>query len=377
MIAREQITAKIEKALGRSRVVALLGPRQSGKTTLARAIAEKHHAAFYDLEDAIDLAKLTLAREVLGSHQGLVVLDEIQFRPDLLPLLRVLADRKPLPAKFLILGSASPDIMRHASESLAGRVEFIEIQGLQLAETGTNTLHDHWNRGGFPLSYLANDEEDSFVWRESFIRTFLERDLRAFGFHTSPHSMHRLWRMIAHSHGCQLNASELGRSLGESSPTIKRHLEILAGVFMVRLLEPWHENLGKRLVKQPKIYVRDSGLLHALLGVESYDELHGHPKCGASWEGYCIEQLIQHHSDATPYFWATQGGAELDLLLVRRGKRHGFEIKYTETPTTTKSMHIALEDLQLDKLTVIHPGKDRYQLAEKIEAVPLSAMLDR
>jgi uncharacterized protein len=376
MIAREQIISRIEKALSRSRVVALLGPRQSGKTTLARTIAQAHEAAFYDLEDSVDLAKLTLAREVLSAHRGLVVLDEIQFRPDLLSLLRVLADRKPLPAKFLILGSASPDVMRHASESLAGRVEFIEIQGFHLTETGTNTQRDHWNRGGFPLSYLARDDEDSFVWRESFIRTFLERDLRAFGFNASPHSMSRLWRMIAHSHGGPLNCSELGRSLGESSPTVKRHIEILAGVFMVRLLEPWHENLGKRLVKQPKIYVRDSGLLHTLLGVENSDELHGHPKCGASWEGYCIEQLIQQHSDATPYFWATQSGAELDLLLIKRGKRLGYEIKYSETPTTTKSMHVAIEDLQLDKLTVIHPGSARFPMSEKIEAVPLASILN-
>lgn len=376
MIAREQIISRIEKALSRSRVVALLGPRQSGKTTLACAIAQMHDAAFYDLEDSVDLTKLTLPREVLSAHRGLVVLDEIQFRPDLLPLLRVLADRKPLPAKFLILGSASPDVMRHASESLAGRVEFIEIQGFHLMETGIETQQDHWQRGGFPLSYLAQNDEDSFVWRESFIRTFLERDLRAFGFNASPHAMSRLWRMIAHSHGGQLNCSELGRSLGESSPTVRRHIEILAGVFMVRLLEPWHENLGKRLVKQPKIYVRDSGLLHTLLGVGSHDELHGHPKCGASWEGYCIEQLIQQHPDAAPYFWATQSGAELDLLLIKRGKRLGFEMKYSETPTTTKSMHVAIADLQLDKLTVVHPGSARFPLSEKIEAVPLASLLE-
>lgn len=375
MIDRRSLLQTIEKALRRSRVVALLGPRQSGKTTIAREMARRHDAVFYDLEDPIDRAKLTLARTVLAGHRGLVVLDEIQFQPELLPLLRVLADRKPLPAKFLILGSASPDVIQQASESLAGRVEFIEIQGFQLSEVGLEAIQTHWNRGGFPLSYLAENEENSLVWREAFIRTFLERDLRKFGFNVSPQSMHRLWRMIAHFHGGIVNASELGRSLGESSPTVKRHLEILAGVFMVRMLEPWYENLGKRLVKQPKIYIRDSGLLHALLGLESVDELSGHPKCGASWEGYCIEQLIQHHADATPYFWATHGGAELDLLLVKRGKRHGFEIKYAEAPGTTRSMHAALEDLQLDTLTVIHAGEETYDLTDAITAMPLTTAL--
>lgn len=375
MIDRHELHSRLETALRRSRVVALLGPRQSGKTTLARQVAAGREAVIYDLEDPVDNARLALPKEALGSHRGLVVLDEIQLRPDLMPLLRVLADRQPLPAKFLILGSASPDMLRGAAETLAGRVEFVPVHGFSLADVGAVEQPRLWVRGGFPLSFLAASDADSMAWRADFIRTFLERDLRAFGVNTPPESLRRLWRMIAHHHGGVLNASELGRSLGEASITVRRHLETLSGAFVVRLLEPWFENLGKRLVKHPKVYVRDSGLLHGLLGTGHLDDLRGHPKCGASWEGFCIEQLIAAHPDAQPYFWATHAGAELDLLLVCGRQRLGFEFKYSETPRATKSMHTALDALELDSLTVVYPGTASFPLAERIQARPLAAVL--
>lgn len=375
MIARAKLLSRIETALGRSRIVALLGPRQSGKTTLAREVAAGREAVIYDLEDPVDAARLTLPKEMLASHDGLVVLDEIQLRPDLLPVLRVLSDRQPLPAKFLLLGSASPDLLRGASESLAGRVEFIDVTGFSLAEVGIEEQQRLWVRGGFPLSFLADNDTDSLAWRHGFIRTFLERDLRQFGIGTPPEAMRRLWQMIAHHHGGVWNAAEFGRSLGESAASSRRHLDVLAGAFVVRLLPPWFENMGKRLVRHPKVYVRDSGLLHGLLGLEDLDALRGHPKCGASWEGFCIEQILAANPGAQAFFWATHAGAELDLLLLQGNRRTGYEFKYTETPRTTKSMHTAIADLRLDELSVIHPGAASFPLGEKIHARPLHEVI--
>ncbi len=377
MIARSELLGRLETAVGRSRIVALLGPRQVGKTTLAREFAAGREAVIYDLEDPVDASRLAMPKEVLGEPRGLVVLDEVQLRPDLLPVLRVLADRQPLPARFLLLGSASPELIRGASESLAGRVEFVDVGGFGLAETGFDEWRLLWVRGGFPLAFLASSDADSLAWREGFIRTFLERDLRQFGIGVPPESLRRLWRMIAHYHGGVWNAAEFGRALGESSVTARRHLDVLAGAFVVRLLEPWFENLGKRLVRHPKVYIRDSGLLHGLLGLGTLDDLRGHPKCGASWEGFCIEQILVATPGAQAYFWATHGGAELDLLLVRGGRRTGYEFKYTETPRTTKSMLTALADLKLDELTVVYPGKDSFPLGERMHARPLAAVIEK
>lgn len=371
MICRSSLLDQIRTALKRSRVVALLGPRQSGKTTLARQLAAEQEGTLFDLENPTDLARLSAPQLALGSLRGLVVLDEIQLRPDLLPLLRVLADRVPLPAKFLILGSASPDLIRGSSESLAGRVEFVEMSGFDLEEVGTSSQESLWVRGGFPLSWLAANDTDSLAWRQGFIRTFLERDIGAFGIGTPAEALRRLWQMLAHYHGGVWNASEFGRALGISSPGAKRHLDILSGTFMARLLPPWFENLGKRLVRQPKVYVRDSGILHALLGLPTLDEVRGHPKCGASWEGFCIEQILAVTGARDAYFWGTHGGAELDLLVVRGSKRIGFEFKYGDAPRTTRSMHVAMEDLRLDELHVVYPGSASYPLGERLFASSL------
>ncbi len=377
MIHREALLNQIRTALGRSRVVTLLGPRQAGKTTLARQLAEEQNGVLFDLENPVDLARLEAPTLVLGSLRGLVVLDEVQQRPDLLPLLRVLADRVPLPATFLLLGSASPDLIRGASETLAGRVEFVDVGGFDLDEVGMDAREGLWVRGGFPLAWLAASDTDSLAWRQGFIRTFLERDLGRFGIGTPPEALRRLWQMIAHYHGGVWNAAEFGRSLGRSAQSATRHLDILAGTFMARLLPPWFANLGKRLVKHPKVYVRDSGLLHALLGLATLDDVRGHPKCGASWEGFCIEQLLAVAGSRDAYFWATHAGAELDLLLVRGGKRYGFEFKYSDAPRSTKSMHIALADLALEELHVVHPGEAAWPMAEKLYATPLPEAIAR
>ncbi len=374
-LERKHLLDKIRTALGRSRIVALLGPRQAGKTSLARIIAAEQGGTLFDLEDPTDANRLSAPMLALEKLDGLVVLDEFQLMPALAPILRVLADREPLPARFLILGSASPDLLKTSSETLAGRVEFIEIGGFTLDETGVADQARLWQRGGFPLSFLAADDAASYQWRTDFIRTFLERDIRRFGVNTQPEALRRLWQMLAHHHGGISNGSEIGRSLGESNQTVRRHLDIMTNAFMIRQLPPWFENLGKRLVRHPKVYVRDTGLLHALLGLTSPAAVEGHPKCGASWEGFCIDQILRRTDDRQAWFWATHSGAELDLLLLRNGRRIGFEFKYSDAPRTTKSMHSAVESLQLEKLWVVHPGEACYPLTEQIHVLSLPAAL--
>ncbi|MCX5899150.1 MAG: ATP-binding protein [Proteobacteria bacterium] len=353
-------------------MVALLGPRQCGKTTLARKLAEAlAPAAFFDLENRIDLNKLANPMMVLGSLQGYVILDEIQLRPELFADLRVLADRDPLPARFLILGSASPDIIRGCSESLAGRVEFVFMSGFALSETLPESWPSLWWRGGSPPAFLAGSDADARAWQDNFIRTFLERDLRNMGINIAPVALHRLWQMHAHSHAQIFKASELGRSLGESYMTIKRHTDILAGSFLLRQLPPWYENIGKRQVKSPKLYVRDSGLLHALLQIQDRDALSGHPKVGASWEGFALEQVLRLTGDQNAYFWATQSGAELDLFLLHKGRRLGIEFKFSETPRTTRSMREAIKSLNLERLFIVHPGPESHPLDDNILALSI------
>jgi len=374
MIERAELKESVEAALRRSRVVALLGPRQCGKTTLAREFLDVESANYFDLEDPVSLARLEEPMTALRDLTGLVVIDEVQRRPDLFPVLRVLADRRPLPARFLILGSAAPDLLRQSSETLAGRLELISMGGLTLNEVGWEAQPRHWLRGGFPESFLAGADADSFVWRKNFIQTFLERDLPQWGIETSALTLSRFWTMLAHYHGQIWNAAEPAASLGVSQPTVRRYLDILSGVFMVRQLQPWHTNLKKRQVKSPKIYLQDSGLLHTLFSIRTEDELLTHPKMGASWEGYVIEQVIRAVEPDAAYFWATHNGAEIDLLLHGNGVLRGVECKRVDAPRLTPSMRIALEDLKLERLAVIYPGTKRYPLAEKIEAVPLSAL---
>lgn len=370
-LARPELVLACARGLRRNPVVALLGPRQCGKSTLARhMLAERSGSTWFDLEDPADLAALDQPMTALRDLKGLVVLDEVQRRPDLFPILRVLADRKPARAHFLVLGSASPELLRQTSESLAGRVELIEMGGFDLDEVGRESWRTLWLRGGLPRSYLAGDDDDSRAWREDFIRTFLERDLPQLGLALPALAARRFWTMVAHYHGQTWNSSEVGSSLGVSDQTARRWLELLAGTYVVRVLEPWFENLGKRQRKAPKVYVRDSGLLHSLLGVPG-DRILSHPKAGASWEGFAIEHVLRHVDSRDAYYWAIHGGTELDLLVTVRGKRVGLEMKLADAPKLTRSMSIALNDLRLHRLLVVYPGETRYALADRIEVVPL------
>ena len=374
MIARDFLFRAVRESLIRSPGAAILGPRQCGKTTLARHVAAGWDgpARVFDLEHPADEAALANPLLVLEPLRGLVVIDEVQRLPALFPVLRVLLDRPETPARFLLLGSASPHLVRGITESLAGRVAFIDMQGFALDDVGAGDQRQLWVRGGFPRSFLADGEPASFAWRTDFLRTFVERDFGTLGLGATPATLGRLWRMAAHHHGQFLNASELGRSLGETHKTVLRHLEMLAAAFMVRLLPPWHVNLGKRLVKRPKLFVRDSGLLHALLGLPDDQALLGHPKLGASWEGFAMEQIIARLPTDECYFWSTQSGAEVDLLALLGGKAVGFEFKVSDAPRLTKSMTIAKQDLELERLLVVAPVARPYALAPRIDVVPLS-----
>jgi predicted AAA+ superfamily ATPase len=367
-IVRDRLLAAIDSALARSPVVSVLGPRQAGKTTLARQIAGAQEATLLDLEDPRDLARLDHPMSTLEGLRGLVVIDEIQRKPELFALLRVLADRDPLPARFLILGSASPHLVQGVSESLAGRVAFVDVSGFDLSEVGSSAFESLWIRGGLPRSFLSASDEASLAWREDFIRTFLERDIPQLGITIPAATTRRFWTMIAHFHGQVWNAAEFARSLGTSERTARRYLDILSSVFLIRQLPPWHENIKKRQVKSPKVYVRDSGLMHALLDLKDKASLESHPKLGASWEGFALEQVLQLSGERNVYFWATHTGAELDLLLFRDGRRIGMEFKYGDSPRVTRSMRVALDDLHLDRIVVVHPGRRSFELDERIEA---------
>lgn len=376
MIPRSNLQARIEQAFHVTPIVTLLGPRQCGKTTVARVIAQQTGAVIFDLEDPADDAALTNPKLALGDKRGLIVLDEVQRRPELLPVLRVLVDRPDNAARFLLLGSASPTLVRGVSETLAGRTSFVDMQGFSLEEVGTDAWRRLWLRGGFPRSWLSDSDAASFDWRRGFIRTFLERDIPQLGISIPAVTLSRFWTMVAHYHGQVWNGSALARSFGVSEKTVRRYLEILEGTFLVRTLLPWHENLGKRLVKSPKIYIRDSGILHALLGIETMDALLSHPVAGASWEGFAIDAVLACFPRAQAFFYATHGGAELDLLLVYHGRRYGFEMKLNEAPTLTRSMTVSLEDLGLEGLFIIYPGTRQYPLSERIRAVPLQALYE-
>lgn len=374
MIKRKQITEHIAEALERGRIVSLLGPRQCGKTTLARTFAGPGSSSYFDLEDPVDSAKMAQPQNALSGLKGTVVIDEVQRQPELFPILRVLADRRPLPAKFLILGSASPDLSKHSSESLAGRVERIIIGGFSLSEAGGGAFERHWLRGGLPRSFLARTNEESFIWRREYAQSFVERDLPSYGVSLPPLTLLRFWTMLAHYQGQIFNSSEIARSLGIGVPTVKRYLDVLTGVFMIRQLPPWYVNIKKRQVKAPKIYFYDTGILHALLGARTMNELLAHPKHGASWEGYVIEEVIRSVTPDDVYFWATHQGAEIDLVFSKGGRMYGIEVKRADAPAMTPSLRIALEDLKLDRVAVIYPGEKRYSLHRKIDVVPFEAV---
>lgn len=370
-IERRYLAEAVRGALRHNPIVSIVGPRQCGKSTLARTLAGRG-AHFFDLENPVDAARLAEPHTALAPLRGLVVIDEVQLQPSLFPVLRVLADRRPRRARFLLLGSASPDLLRDSGESLAGRVAFVPMGGFDLAEVGGSSLRRLWLRGGFPRAFLAASEPISRQWREDFMQTFLERDIRRFGVDVPAQVLRKLWSMLAHYHGQVWNASEISRSLGEAHTTVKRHLDILTGALMVRQLPPWFENLGKRQVKAPKVFLRDSGVLHTLLGAHSFAMLESHPKLGASWEGFVIEQILRRTGERQAFFWATPAGAELDLLVFARGRRLGFEVKYSDAPRPTKSMSIAAQDLRLDSLLVVYPGDTSYPLRPGLEVVAIT-----
>lgn len=382
MFARTEHCDALEALLRESPIVAILGPRQVGKTTLARTLGRrwtKGPVTTLDLERDADRRRMEEPLAALEHLRGLVVIDEIQFAPELFRALRVLADRTPVPARFLVLGSASPELLRQSSETLAGRIAFHELGGFSLAEVGSTEtkLRRLWRRGGFPRSFTAKSEPESARWRRDFIRTFLERDLPQLDVRTPALALRRFWSMLAHVHGQTLNWSELGRSMGVADTTVRGYVDLLEGTLVVQTLKPWHENISKRQVKSPKVFVRDSGLLHTLLDIEREEQLEGHPRVGASWEGFAIQEVTRRLG-ARPdqcFFWSTHAGAELDLLVVANGRRYGFEMKRTSAPGITPSMRSALADLRLDSLDVVHAGAETYPLSREIRALALGRVL--
>ena len=386
MLPRTELLLAVRTALGRARAVVLSGPRQSGKSTIAQTLLSRASANYFDLENPLHAERLAQPVDTLSRLDGLVVIDEVQRRPALFPVLRVLIDRSNAPGQYLLLGSASPALLRQAGESLLGRIETIEVSGFNVAEIAADASsltasYDGaaatrlWLRGGFPRSYLAASDEDSLAWRASAIASHVEVDLPRFGVNIAAPAMLRFWRMLAHYHGQVWNAAQPASSLGVSESTVRRYLDTLTQTLMVRQLQAWHANLGKRQVKSPKIYFRDTGLLHALMGVNDLPSLLAHPHCGASWEGFALEQVLRIAKPDEAYFWATHQGAELDLLLLRGQQRIGVEFKRADAPRVTPSMRIAADDLKLDKLYVVYPGEQRFMLADAIEAVPLWALL--
>lgn len=378
MVRRPRHLTAVESALASNPVCALLGPRQCGKTTLARQVAARRKQTHvFDLERTSGRARLADPELALAPLEGLVVIDEIQRQPDLFAALRPLADRLASRTRFLVLGSASPDLVRGVSESLAGRVGFVDLGGFDLSEVGAANWRRLWLQGGFPRAYLAKSEARSLSWRRDFIRTFLERDVPQLGIRVPGEALQRFWLMLAHYHGQIWNGADLARSLGVSEHTVRRYLDLLSGTYVVRQVPPWFENIGKRQYRAPKVYVRDSGLLHALLSLRDRSQLEAHPKLGASWEGFALEQVLSAVGTGEAFFWGTHAGAELDLLLFRRGRRYGVEFKYGGAPAMTRSLHIALADLGLEQAWIVYPGTERYPVHEKVEVLPLVNVPER
>jgi len=371
MIKRPDALSRISQGFRVHSVVALLGPRQCGKTTLAMMLSKGKKSTYFDLENPADIRRLASPLRALEGLSDMVIIDEVQRQPALFEILRVLVDRPKNPAKFLLLGSASLYLVKGVSESLAGRIGFVDLSGFDLKEVGPKHFARLWTRGGFPRSFLAADDSASLVWRDNFMRTFLERDIPQLGISIPTMTLRRFWTMIAHYHGQVWNAADFARSLGTSENTARRHLDILAGAYMVRILPPWFENIGKRQVKAAKIYIRDSGIFNALLQLRTLADMQSHPKLGASWEGFALEQVLSVLEARDPYFWTTHAGAELDLFLMTGGRRFGFEFKYGDAPAKTRSMQVALQDLKLDRLFIIYPGDQAYEIDDKIAVVPI------
>lgn len=380
MIDRKDELKKLLFYLKHNRVVAILGARQVGKTTLAHQIIKhtKKNTNYFDLENPEDLSRLSDPMLALKDLKGLVVIDEIQRYPEIFPVLRVLVDRKNIATRFLILGSASPELLQQSSESLAGRIVYHNLGGFSINEVGVDNYQRLWLRGGFPRSYLATTNKASYEWRQAFIRTFLERDIPQMGISIRANTLRRFWSMLAHYHAQIWNASEFGRAFGVADTTVRNYLDLLTHALVLRQLSPWHENISKRQIKSPKIYILDSGLLHALLGIKDRIDLEKHPKIGASWEGFVIEQIIRYFGFNAEecFFWATHGGAEIDLFCIRGRQRLGFEIKLTSSPSVTASMRIAIEDLKLEQVYIIHAGEKTFQLEKKIKAVAFQRILN-
>lgn len=382
MFPRHELARAVKIALSRSRAVVLTGPRQSGKTTLAQSILSRKSTSYFDLENPLDARRLEQPMDTLSQLKGLVVIDEVQRSPGLFPVLRVLIDRSNAVGQYLLLGSASPTLLRQAGESLLGRVETIEVGGFDMQEVfeGDKTspaeaVRKLWLRGGFPRSYLAASDGDSTAWRRNAIASHVEVDMPQFGVNVAAPAMLRFWRMLAHYHGQVWSAADPARSLGVSEPTVRRYLDTLTQTLMVRQLQPWHENVGKRQVKSPKIYFRDSGLLHTLMDITTMGQLLAHPRSGASWEGFALEQVLRIARPDESFFWATHQGAELDLLMLKGARRVGVEFKRADAPQVTRSSHVAMQDLALDALYIVYPGDRRFRLAPRVEAVPLWALL--
>ncbi|GAB6270891.1 MAG: ATP-binding protein [Smithella sp.] len=372
IIKRQQDQAALSKLMASFPVVAILGPRQCGKTTLAKAIGADH---YFDLENPRDAARLDQPQLALEDLSGVIVIDEIQRLPDLFPLLRYLVDQNKK-RKFIILGSASRDLIRQSSESLAGRIAYHYLGGFRLSDVGEAKIKILWLRGGLPLSFLSRTDEESHVWRGQYVTTFLERDIPQLGINIPARTLRRFWTMLSHYHGQILNYAELGRSFGVSDMTVRKYCDILEGTFMIRILQPWHVNIGKRLVKRPKFYLRDSGLYHSLSSIETQKQLQTWPKLGASWEGFALDCVCRMlgKQDNEFYFWNTHAGAELDLFWQNRGKNWGVECKYEDAPRLTRSMQTAMNDLQLSKLWIVYPGKQKYQLGKNISVLPLNLL---
>jgi predicted AAA+ superfamily ATPase len=377
LIDRPELLDRIQSRFRTNPVVLLLGPRQCGKTTLARQFVKGRNAEYFDLESPADFRRLEEPMTALEPLREWVVIDEAQLKPELFGVLRVLADRRPVRTRFLLLGSASPELVKGSAESLAGRVALLPVSGFDLSETGQRAMRQLWWRGSFPRSFLARSNATSRQWRADFIQTFLERDLRRMGVQVPANTLRRFWNMVTHYHGQIWNASEIGRSLGESHTTVRRHLDILCDSFVMRQLPPWYENIGKRQIKSPKVYLRDTGLLHELLGIDSFSSLESHPKLGASWEGFALEQALRVTGDREAYFWHTQGGAELDLMLFINGNRYGLEFKYADAPSVTKSLNVAKEDLKLKHVFIVHPGSQSYPLNQWAESLSIVKMKEK
>jgi len=375
VIHRRLASDRVRAALARAPVVVLTGPRQAGKTTLARDLVDAPDANFFDLEDPRDDARLGEPTLNLPAISGTIVIDEAQRRQDLFPVLRVLVDEDRRNGRFLVLGSASPDVVGLAAESLAGRVALVELTGLQLIDIDPDELDPLWRRGGLPRSYLADTEQQSVDWREDYVRTFLERDLANLGVRIPATTMRRFWTMVAHYHGQTWNGAEIARSLAVSEPTVRRYLDALTDALVIRQLPPWHANISKRQIRSPKVYVRDTGLLHRLLGIDDHQSLLGHPKLGASWEGFVIEQLLARTDIRDAWFWGTHGGAEIDLLIQHDGEWVGIEIKRTDAPHMTPSIRNAIDDFDLTRVIVAHAGDDRFPIAPNVEAISAAELL--